>query len=258
MSLNETDIAWTDYSYNFWKGCAKVSEGCRNCWAERVMTRFGHTEEDWTVENIDANLDVYDEDPAEELASVEEGRWVFTPSSSDPCLPWLDKDDLLDWLHGLWRNPQHCYQVLTKWGAEEKGRPIPPLPDNAMLGVSCESRRRTYRIDWLREQDANMKFVSFEPLVERIGYVDLSGIDWIIVGGESHRDEDERREMKPVWATELHEQAREQDVAFFFKQHSGPYPEDDRLLDVDGSGRREFNEFPKTPGFVPDAPQEYL
>lgn len=257
MSLNDTDIVWTDRTYNYWRGCAKTSEGCRNCWAEDIMTRFGHTPEDWTVENIDANLSIADEDPVAELLPQGDGQWIFTPSASDPCLPWLPTDEREKWVQALHENDQHCYQVLTKWGAEEQGLPAPDLPDNAMLGVSVESPRRKYRLDWLREQDAAMKFVSFEPLVERIDAVDLTGIDWVIVGGESEVNPDDRRDMEPEWAVRLYENARAQGVPFLFKQHSGRHAEENTELKLDVGGYQKIREFPQTPDGVPDAPEEF-
>lgn len=265
MTVQETNIVWTDYSGNHWVGCAKTSEGCRNCWAAGMADRFDRTPEPWTIEHAEENLQVYDECFVEQLASVGPG-WVFTPSSSDPCLPWLPEEARQKWYSAIVQNDQHCYQVLTKWGAEDRGLQMPDFPDHVMVGVSCESPRRRYRIDWLREQTAGMKFVSFEPLVEPIPEVDLTGIDWIIVGGESKRAADERREMDPEWARDLLRAAREQDVAMLFKQHSGPYPEHSRALAIErqapGGGTitetREFNEFPETPDGVPDAPAEFL
>lgn len=258
MPVQTSNIVWTDTTANHWAGCAKTSEGCQHCWAEDLAMRFDRTDDEWTVADAEDNLEVYDEDFAAEMASLSCPQWVFTPSASDPCLPWLPEAARDEWLAAIEANPQHCYQVLTKWGAEERGLDLPDLPENVILGVTCESPRRRYRLDWLREQDVGMRFVSFEPLVEPIPDVDLSGIDWIIVGGESHRNADARRDMDPAWAVDLYEEAREQDVAFLFKQHSGAYPEADRHLNVGDFRQRTFNEFPETPAGVPDAPLEFL
>lgn len=259
MPLNKhTNIVWTDHTYNYWRACAKVSEGCKLCWAENMMTRFKHTTEPWTIEHIEDQLHVYDENPNTVLDV--DPAWIFTPSASDPFLPWLPDSARDRWLEGLHANPQHCYQILTKWGAENFGIESIDLPANAMLGVSCESPRRLYRLDWLREQDASMKFVSFEPLIEKIpqGAVDLTGIDWIIVGGESHGDPEERRDMGVTWPIELYKAAREQDVKYLFKQHSGPFAEQNRVLNTWDGPMREYNEFPETPSRIPDAPQDYM
>lgn len=255
MPLNRwVNISWTDHTYNYWKGCAKTSEGCRFCWAEDVMTRFDHTPEDWTIEHIQENLEIYDETPGDCLDV--DPAWIFTPSASDPYLPWLPEEARKAWLDGIEANPQHCYQVLTKWGPE--GDVTLDLPENVILGVSVETPRRRYRIDWLREQEATVKFISFEPLIERIMTVDLTGIDWIIVGGESQRDADLRREMHPIWPIFLLYAARRSDTAFLFKQHSGAYAEKDRRLALFDGTLKEFNEFPAVPEGLPLCPHEYL
>lgn len=270
MPVQETNIVWTDYSANLWKGCAKVSEGCKHCWAAGMADRFDRTPDPWTIENIDANLSVYEVDMTESF-SVKRPGWCFYPSSSDPFLPWLEWETRFEYIHSIWENEHLCFQLLTKWGPEadrsqQEAYPdayeptntteIERWPPNVILGVSVESPLRRYRIDWLREQPAHTKFVSFEPLIERIPSVDLSGIDWIIVGGESYRNDEQRRDMDPEWAAHLYDLAREQDVAFLFKQHSGLYAEQDRTLDV-GNGPEQFNEFPETPSGVPDAPREF-
>lgn len=259
MPLNkEVGISWTDHSYQRWRGCAKVSEGCRFCWAEDIMKRF-HDADDWTVANIQDNLHVYDEDPVEELDLGDEQAWIFAPSSTDPWLPWAPEAVVRDYWHALFNQEQHCFQVLTKWGPEVDNDERSPVdyPDHIMLGVTVESPRRKYRIDWLREQPAATKFISFEPLVEGIEDVNLEGIDWIIVGGESLRNPDLRREMDPEWAIRLLKIAREQDVAYFFKQHSGPYAEADREL-VIGNRPTMIEEFPDVPADVPPTPTTFV
>lgn len=119
MPVQQTDIAWCDDSANHWVGCAKVSEGCRACWAAAVADRFDRTDAPWTVANVDANLRVYREDISDRL-SRRRPAWVFFPSSSDPFLPWLPWHAVDEYLDAIHENPQHCFQVLTKWGPELK------------------------------------------------------------------------------------------------------------------------------------------
>lgn len=270
MPVQETDIVWTDHSANLWVGCANVSQGCKNCWAETMARRFDRTEYSWTTEYIDDNLSVYDEDISSKLAGLDPG-WCFYPSSSDPFLPYLDPETTAQYIRSLRENEHLCFQVLTKWGPEadrndqggndtdyEPRQTTPDLPDNVMLGVSCESEQRLYRLDWLRKQNAATKFVSFEPLIERIGDVDLSGIDWVIVGGESHSNAEERRKMKPEWAAHLFQVAQEQDVPYLFKQHSGRFAEQTRRLMLPGEFLRRYEEFPETPGDLPNAPAAFI
>ncbi|MDZ7701844.1 MAG: DUF5131 family protein [Halobacteriales archaeon] len=192
MPVQQTNIVWTDLSANHHVACAKGERGCRNCWAADVADRFGRTSEPWTVANVEENLRVYDEDISALLQRREPG-WCFFPSSSDPFLPQLPEAAYAEWREAIEANDHLCFQALTKWGPETE-RELEPLPPNVMLGVTVETPRRLYRLDWLREQQAAVKFVSFEPLIEPIENPDLTGIGWAIVGGESGVD---RRRWEP-------------------------------------------------------------
>lgn len=252
MPFTDTNIRWTDKTWNPVHGCSKTSEGCRNCYAETVSRRYGHTDADWTHDNATSNVQLkghYLED------RLRDPRWVFVNSMSDLLheqVPTTFADAVLDACEEM---DACAFQILTKHGPD-LDREAPPMPQNVMLGVSVESPRREYRLDWLREQDAQTRFVSFEPLVEPIETPDLSGIDWAIIGGESGAA-DRRREMNPAWARELVYSCREQDVAVFFKQHSGPRPESDVRLDL-GDGAVRIEEFPELPDGIVPAPREFL
>ena len=254
MSFGDTDIRWTDKTWNPVHGCSKTSEGCANCYAERVSRRFGHTDHDWTPENAEANVQLKEHYLGDRL---EEPNWVFVNSMSDLFHPEVPMRFVEDVLEACSEMPNCAFQVLTKHGPDTCSD-VPAMPKNVMLGVSVESERRTHRIDWLREQSAMTKFVSFEPLVEPVDAVtvDLEGIDWAIIGGESGPD-DVRREMVPRWASALVHACWDQDVAVFFKQHSGRRPESDVELDIDGE-RQRIEEFPDMPRGVAPAPREFL
>ena len=121
---------------------------------------------------------------------------------------------------------QHIYQVLTKRSSllrkyVNDRYPNTPAPDHIWLGVSVEDRDHASRIRHLRDANASIRFISFEPLLGAIGHVDLSEIAWAIVGGESGP---RARPMDPDWARELRDQCQAQDVAFFFKQWGGARP----------------------------------
>lgn len=254
MSWNGTNIRWTDESWNPVHGCSKVSEGCRNCYAERVSHRFENTELEWTIENAEANVQVKPH-KLNELDSLPDACWVFVNSMSDLFHPIVTDEFIERVLRKIRMHPSSCFQILTKHGPATD-RSVPELPENAILGVSVESPRRRDRLEWLRDQPATTRFVSFEPLVECIPDVDLEGIDWAIVGGESGPV---RREMSSAWARNLVRACQRQDVAVFFKQHSGPRPESDIELDMDdGRGSRRIEEFPALPGGVVPAPREFL
>jgi len=246
MSFGETDIRWTDRTWNPVHGCSKTSEGCRHCYAERVSRRFGHTHHDWTVKHASENVQLKREMLDERL---DEPAWVFVNSMSDLFHEAVPRPFIEDVFAACGEMSRSAFQVLTKHGPDrERGSPHPP--DNVMLGVSVETRDRRYRIDWLREQPAATRFISFEPLVEEVPTVDLSGIDWAIIGGESGP---ERRRMDPDWARSLVEQCRDQDVAVFFKQHSARQPEESTRLLIDGYLQR-IEEFPELPAGVVPAP----
>jgi protein gp37 len=242
-----------------------------NCWSARMADEFDRTPEPWTIANIDTNLEVYEENLHPEFGGLEPS-WVFYPSGSDPFLPWIPDGTFASYWSKLTLNDHLVFQVLTKWGPEVERRDLEwdgyenrvsnrTFPDHVMLGVSVESPRREYRIDWLREQAAETKFVSFEPLVECIPGVDLdlSGIDWAIIGGESEQDPEHRREMDPSWARNVIRACRRHDVAVFFKQHSAARSETGQKLAMPrGTEPRRIEEFPELPERLPAAPKEFL
>lgn len=272
---DDTSIGWTDVTWNTYHGCAKTSEGCLNCYAANLSLNMGWTDEEWTVINLDDNFMLYPHAFAE--PDDKDGRWVWGASMSDPWVPALSPVVLAMQVGKMWANPQHQFLLLTKWGpdrarSEKLVDPVvPPLPENVALGVTVETRRREYRLDWLREQDATWKFVSFEPLLEpvvtydeytRTHAPDMSGIDMAIIGGESG---DNRREWDAEWASDLIVECSRQEVAPFFKQHGHRFPEPaaekrphERTEIRMGDWKGEIRAFPETPNNVPDAPQEYL
>jgi protein gp37 len=169
--------------------------------------------------------------------------------------------------------PQHAFQALTKHGTEHANRMLVwdrkynRWPDNLWMGVSVESANRLYRIEHLQATAASTKWVSFEPLVERLGIsaVDLEGIDWVVIGGESGSKAD-RREMDHAWAREIRDAAKDLDIPVFFKQSSAAYPERGRRLaeegpslteaDSLGAETTEYRELPELPPSLREARPE--
>lgn len=250
MGFNDTNIRWTDKTWNPVHGCSKTSEGCKNCYAERVSRKFGNTDAAWTVHNAERNVQLKEHYLSDRLR---EPNWCFVNSMSDLYHERVP-DDFVGEVYGAISDmDESAFQILSKHGPDQE-RDIPHPPDNVMLGVSCESPRRRYRLDWLREQPAETKFVSFEPLVECIPEVDLSGIDWAIIGGESGEG---HRPMEPAWARNLIRACRRQDVAVFFKQHSDYKTEQRQTIEFNGEQQR-FEEFPDLPSGVLPAPQKHM
>lgn len=199
-----TGIQWTDATWNPWHGCHKVSPGCKYCYMFREKARYGQ----------DGNMVSRSKTTFNAPLKWKEPKLIFTCSWSDwfveEANPWRGEAEEI-----IRKTPQHTYQILTKRPERIAGNwPVPPLP-NVWLGVSVESLKYKYRIDQLRETPAATRFISFEPLLENVGIVDLRGIHWVIVGGESGPG---ARPMHPDWVRSIRDQCVAAGVPFFFKQ----------------------------------------
>jgi len=234
-----SQIEWTDATWNPVTGCTKVGPGCDNCYAERFAERWrgipGHPYE----QGFDLRLW-----PSRlaQPAAWQKPRMIFVNSMSDLFHKEVDRlhiDLVFDAMEDAnW----HVFQVLTKRSSlmrdyvhRRYGKS--PVPNHIWLGVSVEDAQRANRIDHLKQVNSEARFISFEPLLGPIGEIDLSGIAWAIVGGESGPG---ARTMDASWAQHIRDQCDRDDVAFFFKQWGGPRPKSGgRLLDGE-----EWNGFP--------------
>ncbi len=229
-------IEWTGATWNPVVGCRKVSPGCAHCYAERMSNRLaamgraavrrgdnpGRTAHYGSV--VDAhgrwNGSVFlDEDAVSDPLSWKLPRTIFVNSMSD----LFHEDVPLDFIRSVFdvmaRCPQHTFQVLTKRPhiAAEFSPHLPWAP-NIWMGTSVESAPFTYRVQELRGTGARIKFLSVEPLLGPIPRLPLTGIDWVIVGGESGPG---ARPMKPEWVRPIRDRCRDRGVPFFFKQWGG-------------------------------------
>lgn len=209
-------IEWTESTWNPVTGCTKVSPGCRYCYAERMAERLRAMGQ----ENYRNGFEVTLQPHMLELPL----RWkrpqtIFVNSMSD----LFHKDVPLEYIRRVFdvmrRATWHRFQVLTK-RAERLAELRTELvwAPNIWMGVSVERDKYRRRIDRLRETGAVLKFLSLEPLLGPVPHLDLGGIDWVIVGGESGPN---ARPMDPAWARDLREQCRRAKVPFFFKQWGG-------------------------------------
>lgn len=222
-----TSIEWTNATWNPWAGCALVSPGCTNCYAMRRVaprlaanpltphyagtvrpTKAGHV---WTGEVNRAGQARFSEP-----MRWRSPRMVFVNSTSD--FWYAPASWRADALKIMWRCSQHVFQILTKRPEEITEREFPP---NVWVGVSVEDRPRLSRIDLLRRVPASVRFLSCEPLLQDLGALDLAGIHWVIVGGESDARKRRVRAINPDWARAILRQCRAQGIAFFMKQMSG-------------------------------------
>ncbi|SMH35683.1 DUF5131 family protein [Maritimibacter sp. HL-12] len=238
MAQNST-IEWTDATWNPVTGCTKIGPGCDNCYAERFAERWrgvpGHPYEQGFDLTLWPNR-------LAQPAQWKKPRMIFVNSMSDLFHKEIDRS-YIDRVFAVMESADwHVYQVLTKRSSlmldyVEKRYAGGGVPDHIWLGVSVEDRAHRSRIEHLRRINSRARFISFEPLLGPIGDVDLAGVAWAIVGGESGP---RARPMHPSWATEIRDICQRDDVAFFFKQWGGARPKSGgRLLDGE-----EWNGFP--------------
>ncbi|MBV2125721.1 MAG: phage Gp37/Gp68 family protein [Candidatus Thiodiazotropha sp. (ex Ctena orbiculata)] len=222
---DHTEIAWTDSTFNPWWGCAKVGPGCDHCYAEALDKRTGGHH--WGLKSTPRVMsDEYWKKPLQwhrKAIAENSSRKVFCGSMCD----WADKNAPAGQRERLWEIIKQTFcldwQLLTKRAPNiEKYLPEdwePITYPNVWLGVTVENRRHGLRrIDVLRDIPAKIRFLSVEPLLEDLGKVNLTGIDWVIVGGESGHH---ARKMEPDWVNNLMHECERQGVPFFFKQWGG-------------------------------------
>lgn len=212
--MSTSKIEWTDASWNPITGCTKISSGCQHCYAEVMARRLCAMRVDKYKNGFQVTLH---EDCLQEPVKWKKPKTIFVCSMSD----LFHKDvpfDFIDKVLGVIEStPQHRYQILTK-RADRMAEYFATreVPRNVWLGVTVDVKTSKPRIDALRSiKGAPIRFLSCEPLLEDLGELDLMGIDWIIVGGESGR---QARPMKEEWALNIKQQVDEAGKAFFFKQ----------------------------------------
>ncbi len=215
MSAN-SKIEWTDATWNPVRGCTKVSPGCKHCYAERFAERFrgvkGHPfEQGFDLRLIPAKLT----DPL----SWRKPQRIFVNSMSDLFHDQVPTEYIQSVFNVMNQADWHQYQVLTKRAErfEDLSDKLPWAP-HIWMGVSVENKDYLGRINQLRRTKAHIKFLSIEPLIGPLGEVDLRGIHWVIVGGESGPG---ARPMAAEWVKDIKDQCVRAGVAFFFKQWGG-------------------------------------
>lgn len=260
--MNKTGIAWTTVTWNPMSGCEKVSAGCAFCYAEQLAERKRGTKA--FPNGFDLTIRPH---KLREPYRLKQPSLVFVNSMSD--LFWEKiSDDYRDQVIDVMEDTPHEYQVLTKRPEEmlrySRRRKLPP---NFWAGVSIENQANAYRLDMLRMVDAEIRFVSAEPLLGPLS-LDLTGIHWLISGGESgsHLHKSELCAKRGIvmrdgkqwiarpecidWVRSLRDQCAASGVKFFHKQWGGPMPNSaGRILDG-----RTWDEFPRLPVEKADAP----
>ena len=245
MSDNSA-IEWTDATWNPVTGCTKISAGCDHCYAERFSERFrgvpGHPFES----GFDLTLRP---SRLQQPLSWKSPKMIFVNSMSDLFHKGIPFDYMDRVFEVMERADWHVFQMLTKRSSRMrdytnrryKNRRVPP---HIWLGISVEDGTKRSRIVHLRDTNATIRFLSVEPLIGPMGRIDLTGISWVITGGESGPG---HRPMKPEWVREVRDQCLAADVAFFFKQWGGLRPKSGGRA-LDGA---EWNQYPYRPCGAP-------
>jgi len=201
-------IEWTEATWNPWHGCERISPGCAHCYMYRDKRRYGQ----------DPAAVVRSKTSFDAPLKWRQPRTIFTCSWSDFFIEQADS-----WRREAWdvirSTPQHTYQILTKRPDRISAHLPPDWPlRNVWLGVSVENPRFYWRIEGLKKIRATVRFLSIEPLLAPMNNLPLTGISWVIVGGESGPG---CRPMKPEWVRDIRDQCARADVPFFFKQWGG-------------------------------------
>lgn len=222
-----TKIAWTDRTFNPWIGCTQISPGCDRCYAKSMAERFAglYGAGTWSGQHYQIADAGWKKPHSWNRKAVAEGKRsrvfcasmadVFdnkaSPAARERLWGTIRTTPALDWLL-LTKRAANIVKFLPEdWGAGYL---------NVWLGVSCEDRKHGFpRVDVLRQIPAVVRFVSVEPLLEDIGDIDLTGVDWLIVGGESGPG---CRPMAPDWARALRDRCDAEGIAYFYKQAGGP------------------------------------
>src|SRR4051794_14900348 len=211
--MAQSSIEWTEMTWNPTTGCTKISAGCKYCYAEVMTKRL----QAMGIEKYKDGFAIRIHEDALQIPYTWKGsKIVFVNSMSDLFHPQIPLSFIQRVFQVMNDTPQHTYQVLTKradrlfelrehfnWSA------------NIWMGVSVEDARVLDRVDFLRQTNATVKFLSCEPLIGPLNNLNLQNIDWVIVGGESGR---KARKMEESWVWSIKEQCDLQRTLFFFKQ----------------------------------------
>lgn len=212
----QSRIEWTESTWNPLTGCTKISPGCKHCYAERMAKRLQAMRQPNYVNGFKLTMH---EHVLEKPLEWKTPQVIFVNSMSD----LFHKDVPLEFIQRVFdtmkRAHWHQFQVLTKRSDRlAELSPYLEWTDNIWMGISVENEKYTFRIDDLRKTGAKIKFLSVEPLIGPISKMNLKGINWVIVGGESGPG---ARPLEREWVVSIRDQCVKAKVPFFFKQWGG-------------------------------------
>lgn len=246
-------IEWTESTWNPTTGCTRISPGCKNCYAAALSKRL----QAMGIKKYRNNFEFTQHDGEVDLPlRWKKPRKIFVNSMSDLFHEGSEAEFVARCFDTMVRADWHVYQILTKRPEKMAGFADMfyrysgfQIPGHIWMGVSVEDNQAVWRIDELRRTRCHIRFVSFEPLLGEMGDVDLSGIDWAIIGGESGP---RHRKAEKEWVEGLIRQCRRQKVRVFFKQWGGLRPKSNGRS-INGRTYSEYPDMPAGGGSRPDA-----
>lgn len=232
----DSNIEWTEFTWNPVTGCVKVSQGCKNCYAERMAKRLKAM---GSSRYADGFAPTMHWDLIDAPKRWKKSRLVFVNSMSDLFQDEVPDDFIQRVFDTMAACPQHKFQILTKRSERLRDMALRlQWPRNVWMGVSVEDSRVLDRVEHLISVPAAVRFLSCEPLLGPLDSLPLQQVDWVIVGGESGP---KAREIRPAWVRSIRQQCRKHSVPFFFKQWGGVRKDmTGRLLDG-----RTYDEMPE-------------
>jgi protein gp37 len=212
----KSSIEWTEATWNPLTGCTKISPGCKHCYAARMALRLQAMGQPNYANGFNLTLH---ESLLELPCKWKQPKTIFVNSMSDLFHRDVPLEFVLKAFDVMCRADWHRYQILTKRSDRLlEFSPSLPWKPHIWMGVSVENLSYTFRINQLRQTAAKVKFLSLEPLLGPLPGLNLEGVDWVIVGGESGPG---ARPIKPTWVLEIRDQCQQANVPFFFKQWGG-------------------------------------
>lgn len=214
--MTTTSIEWTEATWNPVTGCTKISPGCKHCYAERMARRLRMMGQRNYTNGFKLT---WQEHMLEVPLAWKKPRLIFVNSMSDLFHEGVPTPFIRKVFDSMRRASWHTFQILTK--RSDRLRQLDAMidwPANVWMGVSVESKRYAFRIEHLRHTHAAVKFLSVEPLLGPLPELNLQGIQWVIVGGESGPG---ARPIAKEWVTDIRDQCLSVGVSFFFKQWGG-------------------------------------
>jgi protein gp37 len=234
--MSKSKIEWTESTWNPVSGCTKISRGCDNCYAERMALRLKAMGTKGYTNGFEVTLHP---DVLLKPLKIKKPQLIFVNSMSDIFHEKIPDDFIVQIFEVMNQAHWHTFQVLTKRPKRlKKLADKLNWTDNIWMGVTVEANEYVDRVDYLRDCPAKIKFLSIEPLIGSVDKLDYTGIDWVIVGGESGYG---ARVMQKEWVLEIRDRCKKEHIDFFFKQWGGVNKKKSgRLLDG-----RTYDEMPQ-------------